>query len=186
MEDEFFHVWFTALLYGYEAVGFGEYEFSASGTSNGYAPVYARPTVNPGSSFLGPVQKTDSTYWRLTTHGRIEVNLAQHTHFFFPDAAGINGHVPGMLELTGVWPNPANPSTHIHFKTGQAGKVTVHIYDMAGRLVRRLLETDMTVGSQSIFWNGCDGHDQSLPSGAYYFLVAREQDLVRGKVMLVK
>ena len=50
-EAQFFYSWFSALMYGHEATGWGEFEFSASGPSNAKAPFRARPNVDAGTSF---------------------------------------------------------------------------------------------------------------------------------------
>ena len=43
----------------------------------------------------------------------------------------------------------------------------------------------MTAGFR-IFWDGCDDHDRSLPSGTYLYLVATGERSAAGKVQLVK
>ncbi len=64
---------------------------------------------------------------------------------------------------------------------GQAGLqyVTIHIYDMAGRLVRSLIQ-DQSAPVISVWtWDGTNGRDNSLPIGIY--LVHIEYETIEGK-----
>jgi hypothetical protein len=69
-------------------------------------------------------------------------------------------------------PNPFNPQTALAFdvpgETGGARRVTLDIYDVGGRLVRRLVDGPVGTGRQTVDWDGrgSDGHGQG--SGIYF------------------
>jgi hypothetical protein len=79
--------------------------------------------------------------------------------------------VPGaqvtQLRLYPNQPNPFNPMTTIRFDLPAAGQVRLAIYDLAGRLVRVLVEGEIPAGSHEAVWDGRDSTGRSAPSGSY-------------------
>jgi flagellar hook assembly protein FlgD len=64
-------------------------------------------------------------------------------------------------------PNPFNPRTTIHFDLPAAGPVRLAVYDVAGRLVRVLVEGETPAGSHEAVWDGRDASDRAMASGSY-------------------
>jgi hypothetical protein len=79
--------------------------------------------------------------------------------------------VPGatitQLRLYPSQPNPFNPMTRIRFDLPAAGQVRLSVYDLAGRLVRVLVEGEIPAGSHEAVWDGRDSTGRSAPSGSY-------------------
>ncbi len=65
-------------------------------------------------------------------------------------------------------PNPFNPSTMIRFDLPVAGGVRLRVHDVAGRLVRTLLDADFPAGSHEAAWDGRDEAGRALASGSYF------------------
>ena len=78
---KFFYAWFSALLDGHNATGWGEYSFSAD---DAQAPFRARPAVNPGNAFTSDIIAASPLFTRKTSTGVISVNTATHTGGFIP------------------------------------------------------------------------------------------------------
>jgi hypothetical protein len=96
--------------------------------------------------------------------------------------------VPGVGKLTvNAHPNPFNPTTTIAFELPRAMEVSLHIYDLQGRLVRRLLdENPFATGSHKQIWDGRNGDGRATGSGVYFYkFTAGDQDRV-GKLTLLK
>ncbi len=72
-----------------------------------------------------------------------------------------------QLRLYPSHPNPFNPSTKIRFDLPAAGQVHLAVYDVAGRLVRVLVEGERPAGSHEAVWDGRDASGRSAPSGSY-------------------
>lgn len=79
------------------------------------------------------------------------------------------------------YPNPFNPRTTLTFRIGTAGYVTLFVYDVTGREVRRLVDGQLSAGSYSIPFDG-----NRLASGTYFcqlrvgnFVSTRSMALVR-------
>jgi hypothetical protein len=86
-----------------------------------------------------------------------------------PDAGWTDpGRIPAdRFHLHSNYPNPFNPSTSIRFDLASAGRVRIAVYDLAGRLVRVLLEASRTAGEHAVRWNGLDAFGKPVPSGIY-------------------
>jgi|GEM_PF-1352880 len=69
---------------------------------------------------------------------------------------------PRYFELHSVHPNPFNSSTTITFNLRKAGRVTLDIVDINGRLVTRLADNVRGAGMQSVVWDA-----GSVPAGIY-------------------
>ncbi len=80
--DAFFYAWHSAVLYGHEATGWGEFAYSATGASLDQAPLRTRPALNPGDFFDGPVISSPSLHQRSTELGWVFVNTSTHAFGF--------------------------------------------------------------------------------------------------------
>jgi hypothetical protein len=91
----------------------------------------------------------------------------------------------GPLTLR-VKPNPLNPKADISFTLTRAGHVTIAIYDLQGRLVRRVLDENRTVGVQSVAWSGSDNSERRVASGTYFVRIQAPQGEEVRAVRVVK
>ena len=62
------------------------------------------------------------------------------------------------------YPNPFNPVTMIRFSLTSPSRVTVRIYDVAGRLVRTVVDERMEAGEHSLPFEA-----RGLASGVYFY-----------------
>jgi hypothetical protein len=75
--------------------------------------------------------------------------------------------VPSVTLLEQNVPNPFNPVTVIRFSIAEPGRVTLAVYDVAGRPVRKLVEGKKESGFYSEIWDGRTDDGTALPSGVY-------------------
>jgi flagellar hook assembly protein FlgD len=66
-----------------------------------------------------------------------------------------------------VVPNPFNPQTEIRFALPQGARATLAIFDIRGRKIRTLVESDLPAGEHLAIWEGRDDSGQAQPSGVY-------------------
>ena len=67
------------------------------------------------------------------------------------------------------FPNPFNPSTTVRFTLPVRETVSLHIYDMTGRLVKALVQgQEFGPGVAEIVWNGKDQAGAGAASGVYF------------------
>lgn len=65
-------------------------------------------------------------------------------------------------------PNPFSPATTISLDLPSAGRTRVAVYDVQGRLVKRLLDGWMPAGRHGIAWDGSDDHGRRAAAGVYF------------------
>jgi len=66
-------------------------------------------------------------------------------------------------------PNPVRTATTIRFDVPVGGgEVTLEVYDLAGRLVRTLVEGALPEGRRTVAWDLRDEHGLRVASGVYY------------------
>lgn len=86
-----------------------------------------------------------------------------------------------------IAPNPFNPSTTISFSVpSPGGRVAVSIYNMAGKLVRRLADADMPQGQRTLAWDGRGELGESLSSGVYFCRIETPGESDQKKLVLLK
>jgi hypothetical protein len=66
------------------------------------------------------------------------------------------------------FPNPFSPSTRIRFNLAGAGPVRLSVYDVAGRLVTRLLDERRRAGEHEADWDGRDARGELVAAGVYF------------------
>ena len=90
------------------------------------------------------------------------VNLSGFTDSVFTSVKNEQNKL--TFTLAQSYPNPFNPSTKIVFTIPAQGKVTLKIYDILGREVRTLVNSNLKAGNYNIEFNAGE-----LPSGVYLY-----------------
>jgi hypothetical protein len=95
--------------------------------------------------------------------------------------------VPGVSALYANVPNPFNPTTRIDFDLARDGHVRLRVFDVAGRLVRTLVDEDMHQGfRQSVTWNGLDENGLRVSSGVYLYRLEAGDFMATRKLVVLK
>lgn len=96
--------------------------------------------------------------------------------------------VPQALDelVADCYPNPFNPTTRIAWELPRAGRVSVRLYSVRGRLVRELLNEPRPAGPGQVEWDGRAADGSPIASGTYFYEVRAGDATVRGKAMLLK
>jgi hypothetical protein len=76
--------------------------------------------------------------------------------------------IPVATALGRSYPNPFNPATMISFDLAAKGQVSIRIYNVAGQLVRTLVDGERGAGRYSETWDGKNDAGSSLGSGVYF------------------
>jgi len=83
-------------------------------------------------------------------------------------------------------PNPFRPGTMIGFELPRAGRATVEVFDVRGRLVRRLLDAELEAGAHSVRWNATDDAGRPAAPGLYFYRVRADGTQGVGRVAHVR
>jgi hypothetical protein len=116
--------------------------------------------VTPSLAFDATWQPRVGYYWARA----IRLAVATEGH---PTGIGGSTMPPVSSRTLMAQPNPFNPRTTIRFDLPAAGPVRLAVYDLAGRLVRVLVEGEIPAGSHEAVWDGRDQSGRSAPSGSY-------------------
>jgi len=77
-------------------------------------------------------------------------------------------------------PNPFGGVTEAELFLAEAGPATVAVYDVRGRRVATILDTNLSAGNHRVSWDGRDRNGEALSSGVYFMrLQAAGQTQVR-------
>jgi uncharacterized delta-60 repeat protein len=102
----------------------------------------------------------------------------------FSELTGVNpgaGNIPTEYKLYQNYPNPFNPSTVIRFDVAKESFVSLKVYDVSGKEIAQLVNSNMNAGSYKIDFSG-----SKLHSGVYFYkLIAGKYSETR-KMLLLK
>jgi Zn-dependent M28 family amino/carboxypeptidase len=103
------------------------------------------------------------------------------------DPGGLS--LPKAFSLAQNRPNPFNPSTTISFEIPGTPDVkqpvTLTVYDIRGRRVKTLVDSELEPGTHRIYWNGRSERGEAVSSGIYlYTLKAGGQTYTRKMTVL--
>ncbi len=96
------------------------------------------------------------------------------------------GLIPALTSLGNAAPNPFNPSITISFNVGQAGNVDLNIYDLGGRLIKKLATQEFAMGRYTRQWDGRDSKGSMMPAGVYLVRIQSGTVTDSKKITLVK
>lgn len=67
------------------------------------------------------------------------------------------------------YPNPFNPTTTIAYSLREPARVRLTIYDVIGRQVRQLVDSEEAPGEYSVVWDARNSDGQNVASGIYIY-----------------
>ncbi|HSG27383.1 MAG TPA: FlgD immunoglobulin-like domain containing protein, partial [Candidatus Krumholzibacterium sp.] len=132
--------------------------------------------------------------WTLMLTGEFE----DGTGFQAFDCVTFVGEPPGLDKpdrptdlglrsgIASATPNPFNPTATIAFNLKKSGRVSLQIYDAAGRLIRTLVDDTRPAGSYEVVWNGLDDKGTSVTSGIYFCRFSDGDVLETKKMVLMR
>jgi hypothetical protein len=88
---------------------------------------------------------------------------------------------PDGYALDTNYPNPFNPSTKISFTIPNAGHVSLVVYDMLGKEISTLVDSDLGAGMHTVTFDG-----KNLSSGTYIYRIRSGQFVQEKAMQLVK
>lgn len=101
------------------------------------------------------------------------------------EGSGVDGAIAATA-LRQNSPNPFNPSTALAFSVGERSHVTIGVYDVAGRLVSVLVDSEFDPGRYSARWDGRDDAGGCVASGTYFARMSAGSRVFERKMTLIK
>jgi sugar lactone lactonase YvrE len=134
----------------------------------------------------------DGTYGDFTTSNPnwgLNIDLwiaAYYKKFSTTGVVDAAAAVPTQYSLEQNYPNPFNPSTTIRFAIPKTGMTRLIVYDILGREVRTLMNSDLNAGYHQIVWNGRNNSGSQVASGMYLYRIEAGSFISVKKMMLLK
>jgi hypothetical protein len=143
--------------------------------------------LNNGNTLIG-WGFANPTITEVTPDGTrvYEMTLAQHEYtyrafkFDWKDSSP-REVIPTAFGLEQNFPNPFNPVTNIKFQIPVQSRVSINVYDINGKLVVGLINSDLGPGQYSVNWQ-----PQSIASGVYFYKIVAGDFIASKKMILVK
>lgn len=89
--------------------------------------------------------------------------------------------------LSHAYPNPFNPVTEIAYSVKDAGRVTIEVYNVAGKVVRTLMDSDVDAGVTSkVTWDGTNDLGEKCASGVYFYRINAPRFTESHKMVMLK
>lgn len=160
-----------------------------------YAPLNANGTVGVWDTTYLPVAREEHA--SVVYNGYIYVigghdssGTYYNTVWYSPCEIGVielvNRNYGKISPSCGV-PNPFTSIVNINYSVPCQGEVLrVTIYDLAGKLVRTLINERKEVGSYKVIWDGKDGIGNKMNSGVYFVKFEIEKVEEIRKVTLIR
>jgi hypothetical protein len=88
--------------------------------------------------------------------------------------------------LSQNFPNPVTGGTRIDFALASGGKVTLVVFDTAGRLVDTLVDGTRGAGAHTAMWSTADRSGRPLPSGVYWYRLSTNGETLTKRMTVIR
>jgi len=100
------------------------------------------------------------------------------------------GISPASIPITYVlhqnYPNPFNPTTQIRYDLPEDALVAINIYDLMGRSIKSLVNSNQSAGYRSIQWNATNNLGEPVSAGMYIYMIQAGDFRQTKKMVLLK
>jgi hypothetical protein len=95
--------------------------------------------------------------------------------------------MPITIKLFQNYPNPFNPSTTICFELPSRLNISLIVYDILGKEIKRLIDSrDYSTGLHKIIWDGEDNNRGKTGSGIYFYRLLTDKLTISHSMVLLK
>lgn len=165
----------------------GRYTFLRGGRdSHGSGTVY-------GSVYLLNDTSLVSAFYQdsLQNTARRDSHLVRADALILEQAGSVVGifepsYIPAEYSLSQNYPNPFNPVTQIRYTLPQNTNVMLKIYDVLGREVKTLVNSEQPAGGYIVEWNGTNNFNTQVSSGMYIYRIVAGKFVQTKKMMFLK
>jgi hypothetical protein len=111
---------------------------------------------------------TNAADYAVTADASVWTNNARNSETVV-GVAGVGDPAPGEgVSLSAPAPNPSRGTMSFSVSLPRAARVRMAIYSVTGRLVRSLMDGELSAGPHDFDWDARDGAGSRVRSGAYY------------------
>ncbi len=137
-----------------------------------------------GKTFLFKVAQTEQSATRRNLVGgeTYEVTMPRQPS----GKTAVGATLSSVLKLSAS-PNPTSAATTIRYTLPEDSRVTLGLYDVAGRLVRTLVPaSDQGAGEHTVEWDGVTAAGETVPSGVYFYRIETSDGTAQGQIRITR
>jgi hypothetical protein len=156
-------------------------------TASGVTPIPANFLATDTDTVLVDTGAPASALYYIVTAYDIHANQSKPSNEASVGTSTHVGDLPPVTQLTVLQnhPNPFVATTELEVGLPSAERITVDIYDVAGRRVREF-QTDGTRGWQQITMSGTNESGQLLASGVYFYKIHAGAQTLTRKMLIAR
>jgi hypothetical protein len=94
--------------------------------------------------------------------------------------------IPEVFALHQNYPNPFNPTTQIRYDLPEDAMVSITIYDLMGRSIKSLVNSNQSAGYRSVQWNATNNLGEPVSAGMYIYMIQAGKFSQTKKMVLLK
>ena len=94
--------------------------------------------------------------------------------------------IPTSFAVHQNHPNPFNPTTQIKYDLPEDALVSITIYDIMGRSIKSLVNSNQSAGYRSIQWNATNNLGEPVSAGMYIYMIQAGEFRKVKKMVLLK
>ncbi len=139
--------------------------------------------LQPGETYYVGIRSWDD-FMNPSNISNIDTGVAYFELVLDVDDGSVD--LPENFSLSQNYPNPFNPSTVLSYTLPTQAHINITVFNIQGRLVRTLTDTDKPAGEHTVEWNGTDENGRSVATGVYFYRMAAGEFSETRKMVLVK
>ena len=116
----------------------------------------------------------------------LENKMGQQDDSNCSQASIIEDIMPITYHLYSAYPNPFNPTTTLDYDLPEDALVNITIYDMMGRVVKTMVNSQQNAGFKSVRWNATNDKGAPVSAGLYLYMIEAGQYRQTKKMVLLK
>tara|TARA_B100001142_G_scaffold292926_1_gene312115 strand:- start:50 stop:757 length:708 start_codon:yes stop_codon:yes gene_type:complete len=94
--------------------------------------------------------------------------------------------IPSEFSLMKNYPNPFNPKTNIQFSVPEHSFVKLFIYDINGKTISKIINSELEIGHYKVSWNGTNELGRKVGSGVYIYRLQAKNFTSSQKMIFIK
>lgn len=103
-----------------------------------------------------------------------------------PQSTGVVDLQGAEAKLYPAHPNPTTGEVQFEYALASANRVTFAVYDVSGRLVRKLVDFEQSAGRHQLSWDGKDESGKKVSTGTYFYQLQVGSSFLTRKVLVVR
>lgn len=143
------------------------------------------------SAVFDNIQPGETYYWKVRAKDATDADSSLWSSTQICNSpSGVNdtegGGLPISSRITGGSPNPSHGGTTVFFALAQRSHVKLEVYNLLGRRVTELLDSDLSAGEHYAYWDGADAAGAKAAPGVYFFRLQATDAVDSRKVVLLR